>query len=851
MCIPTATYRVQFRNGMTFDRLTTHISYLKQLGISHLYASPIFTATDGSSHGYDVTDANEIDPAIGGRAGFDRMVDALKAEGLGLILDIVPNHMAASLENRWWYDVVENGPASAYSGHFDIDWSRRLTLPVLDTSFEAALEGNEIGVGRDPSTGKPSLTYRGSFFPLAPYSYAGRSEEIMKAADRETIAALHDEQAYQLIPWRDVPRALSYRRFFEIAGLVGVRVEDRQVFDDTHRLILELVRSGAVQGLRIDHVDGLTDPKAYLDRLRAAVGPDCYLTVEKILGDDETLPADWPVSGTTGYEFISAISDALVDGDNVGRLRQRYEALTGHSVDGSADVHAAKRLLLEKNFVGELTRLGDLVLEAAEIERYDMAELERSARAAVTELLIAFPRYRTYGTETGLTSEDADLLETARSTIQVEDGSPISQALDVGLRLLKGSVSVDARPVAASFRTRFQQLTGPLMAKSVEDTVFFRDNAVLALNEVGSEAAQAQFSIERFHEKMRMRARHWPHALSATSTHDTKRGEDARARLYALTEMPDVWAQAVDRWQSMNSGALANAEKSRAPEPNVEWMLYQALAGVWPVETGVADAASLKALEERFIPYVEKALREAKLRTSWLEPDEDYEASVIAYARHLLSPDNRRFLEDFTETIVPLARAGFVNSLSQTVIKLMAPGVPDVYQGSEALDLSLVDPDNRRLPDFASLDSNLATAEVTNLDLSDPGSWARLKQALVARLLTLRRDDPGLFATGAYTPLAASGAAADAVIAFARTDGARAVIIAGPRLVGRTLRQQSIVGLPELLSDVEISLPTPLADRRYRDLWSGRSRFVGNSIQAIAEASPVPFLVLVSDEPAA
>lgn len=850
MCIPTATYRVQFRNGMTFDRLTTHIPYLKQLGISHLYASPIFTATDGSSHGYDVTDANEIDPATGGRAGFDRMVDALKAEGLGLILDIVPNHMAASLENSWWYDVVENGPASAYSGHFDIDWSRRLTLPVLDTSFGAALDGNEIGVDRDPLTGKPCLTYRGSFFPLTPSSYAGRKEESLKAADRKTITALHDEQAYQLIPWRDVPRALSYRRFFEIAGLVGVRVEDKQVFDDTHRLILELVRSGAVQGLRVDHVDGLTDPKAYLQRLRAAVGPDCYLTVEKILGDDEDLPADWPVAGTTGYEFISAISDALVDGDDVGRLRQRHEALTGHRVDGSAEVRAAKRLLLEKNFVGELTRLVDLVLEAAEIERFDIADLKISARAAVTELLNAFPRYRTYGTGLGLGPQDADLLETAKSTIQVEDGSPMSQAQNFVLRMLKGSVSVDARPIASSFRTRFQQLTGPLMAKSVEDTVFFRDNAVLALNEVGLEAVQAQFSIERFHDKMQMRARHWPNALSATSTHDTKRGEDARARLYALTEMPDVWAQAVDRWRSMNSGALSDVDNAPAPEPNVEWMLYQALAGVWPVETDVADAAALKALEERFIPYVEKALREAKLRTSWLEVDEDYEASVIAYAGHLLSPDNRRFLWDFTETLVPLARAGFLNSLSQTVIKLTAPGVPDIYQGSEALDLSLVDPDNRRLPDFFSLGSNLATTQVTKLDLSDLGSWAPLKQAVVARLLNLRRDYPGLFATGAYTPLVASGAATDAVLAFARTDGARAVIIAVPRRVGRTLGQQSIDALP-ILSDVEIELPAPLAGRPYRDIWSTRSRFVGNSIGAMADASPVPFLVLVSDEPAA
>jgi len=312
--IPTATYRIQFRNGMTFDRATGLVPYLKQLGISHLYASPIFNATTGSTHGYDVTDANEIDPAIGGREGFDRMVAALKAEGLGLILDIVPNHMAASLENPWWQDVVEHGDKSHYARHFDIDWSRRLTLPFLGDTFEAVLEAGEISVKPDPKTGKPALAYYETFYPLNPDTYVGSEEDVLQITDKGGLADLHDQQPYRLMSWREAPRDLSYRRFFEITGLAGVRVEDGSVFDDTHRLILELVHSGAVDGLRVDHVDGLADPKAYLERLRQEAGPDCYITVEKILGEGEDISSDWPISGTTGYEFIATLSNALVDG---------------------------------------------------------------------------------------------------------------------------------------------------------------------------------------------------------------------------------------------------------------------------------------------------------------------------------------------------------------------------------------------------------------------------------------------------------------------------------------------------------------------------------------------------------
>lgn len=842
MTVPTSTYRVQFRNGMTFDRMTALAPYLKRLGVSHLYASPIFTATTGSTHGYDVTDANAIDPAIGGRDGFDRMVRALKAEGLGLILDIVPNHMAASLENPWWRDVIEHGEESAYARHFDIDWSRRLTLPFLDDSFEQVLERSEIGAERDRETGKPGFVYSGIFFPLTPSSYPDDPNRLERA-DPALIAELHDRQPYQLIAWRDAPRMLSYRRFFEITGLVGVRAEDQVVFDDTHRLILELVRSGAVDGLRIDHVDGLADPKGYLDRLRAEVGPDCYLTVEKILAEDEDLPADWPVSGTTGYEFIATLSHGLADGGKLGALRQAYEAFTGETGDPDTEVRAAKRLLLENNFAGEYAALVRRAVKICRAEGIEAGDLENTARDVIRELLLSFPVYRTYGTASGLPPQDERLLDGVFAKVRQENVSLDEDVLAVIGHALHGSVGPGTKEDASLFRTRFQQLSGPLTAKSVEDTFFFRDHAALALNEVGGEPAPLALSLHRFHGLMAARARHWPNALSATSTHDTKRGEDARARLYAITEAPELWAEAVSRWQKMNAQAVASPGGEPAPEPSVQWMLYQALAGVWPMETDIADADALKVLEERFIAFVEKALREAKLRSNWLDPDTEYEAAVIAYARRLLSPQNDRFLADFTRTLRPFARAGFINGLTQTVIKLTAPGVPDIYQGSEGIDLSLVDPDNRRLPDFERLERALSTA--TDGD-AEPrhGSGRRLKQRMICVLLRLRQKDPDLFARGDYQPLKVSGAAADGVIAFARTAGAEALVVIAPRLVLQRLADASQPGLDGVLPEGDVILPPSLAHRPYHDVWTGTVMSLGDRLAIRDLPSALPFLVL-------
>ncbi len=805
MKIPTATYRLQFRNGLTFDTATALIPYLKKLGISHLYASPVFTATTGSEHGYDITDANEIDPALGGQAGFDRLSQALKAAGLGLILDIVPNHMAASLENRWWRDVVQHGENSRYARHFDIDWSQPLTLPFLGESFEDALEKGDIRLAPDPETGEPALAYFDTFYPVAP----GTLETDEKTLSKSGIAELHARQPYRLMSWRDAPRELSYRRFFEITGLAGVRVEDDAVFDDTHRLILELVKSGKADGLRVDHVDGLADPKAYLMRLREKAGADCYITVEKILGKGERLPPDWPVSGTTGYEFIASLSDVLVNDEHIAVLRDHYDNVVGQPVDMQQELRAAKLMMTDKNFEGEFTTLQKLALEIAATE--GVSTDDNAVRMALRELLIAFPVYRTYGTAQGLPPEDAALLCRIIRKVKSTALFIAPETLSFLARILYARTSPATSAQAPVFRTRFQQLTGPLMAKSVEDTLFFRQNMDLALNEVGAEPLPRTFSPDRFHDEMRKRLEEQPDALSATSTHDTKRGEDARARLFTLTEAPERWAACVSRWHKMNEANVIMLPDGPAPRPALTWMLYQALAGAWPVTLNPDDAAGLQALDERFQGFVEKALREAKLRTNWDNSNEDYEKAVLDYARHLLSPDNRRFLQDFHDAIQPFIHAGLVNSLTQTALKMLAPGVPDIYQGSEALNFSLVDPDNRRLPDFAGLERLL----MRDGKEAEGRANGQLKQQMIARLAGLRQQKPALFQQGDYLPLTTTGPHAGNVIAFARSHQDEAVIVAAPRLV---------FGLnAENFPQAELILPAPLTGRRYHDLFSGQT----------------------------
>ncbi|WEZ82106.1 malto-oligosyltrehalose synthase [Rhizobium sp. 32-5/1] len=769
--IPSATYRLQFRNGVTFDTAIELIEKLRGLGISHLYASPIFTATEGSTHGYDIIDVNEIDPAIGGRGGFSRLSDALRKADIGLILDIVPNHMAASVENAWWTDVLQKGKTSPFANHFDIDWSEKITLPILGAPLETVIADGDLKISGSLADGSLALDYSGLRLPLRAESVQKGSEEVgafdaaaaKSPGEQFAIRRLLDEQHWQLIPWRNAPSHLSYRRFFEVTGLVGVRMEDEAVFQDCHRLILELVKSGQVQGLRIDHVDGLANPSGYLDRLRAAVGDGTYIVVEKILGPDEELPRHWPVSGTTGYEFIAALSQLFVEESGLKKLDAAYTGIDPTAADYKTALREAKQLMVTRNFEGEVRKLSELCRSV------DEGFGQEIIQNAIQELLIAFDVYRTYGFRGPLNDRDRNILTGAldRARPKVQDNDALNLVEDI----LLGNITGDP---AAEFQVRFQQLSGPVMAKSLEDTVFYRYNRFLATNEVGGSPNEACGSIEAFHATMSKRLESQANGLSATATHDTKRGEDARARLYAISEGAPLWVEGVKRWNRMNKSARSHLSDGVAPELNIEWMLYQSLAGIWPERMTECDCSDL---QERFVRYTEKAFREAKLRTNWANPNEAYEKAVMAFAANLLSAESMQFREDFGATLRPFIRCGFLNSMSQTLIKLTAPGVPDFYQGTDGPDFSLVDPDNRH-----PLNSNCARCD------EDTPSPERLKfehrkRKIIRHGLAFRNENKTLFDLGDYLPIPVVGRRRENVVAFARVFESRYCVTIVPRLV--------------------------------------------------------------------
>lgn len=860
MTFPHSTYRLQFRNGMDFASARTLVPYLARLGISHLYASPVMTSVSGSTHGYDVTDANEIDLALGGIDGLRQLADDLHKHGLGLILDIVPNHMAASLENPWWRSLVVWGEESPFSRHFDVDWSRQLTLPFLGKGFAEELADGTLRLGLDPRHDALALCYHESAYPLHPKTYElvlqgdirpgkidpktdpqgsmvlgaalpapGARAALEKhleavSADPARLAAIHAAQPWQLAGWRTASRHLSYRRFFEIAGLVGLRVEDAAVFADSHRLILDLVHDGTVDGLRIDHVDGLADPQAYLQRLRAAVGPNVYITVEKILERHEPLAAQWPVEGTTGYEFIASLADAFADERVSDRLTSAFQPLKHeeHRSDYAEEAKASKRQMLCDNFEGEVHRLAALAKSMADSTEADLSR--STVTEAIRAIIIALSVYRTYITSADITESDRQTLAQARQAAQESAQPEVREGIDFIWELLVDERIASALPDCAEFRSRFQQLSGPIMAKAMEDTLFYRENAFIALNEVGCDPGAPTGGPAAFHTAMLDRAKTMPLGLSATSTHDTKRGEDARARLYTLSEAPDRWIDAVQRWSDLNARFRRSHAGRRVPEPDVEWLIYQSLAGAW-------DGGSLG---KRMALYLEKALREAKIGSSWSQPDTGYERKVLGFVEDILAND--AFLRDFTESLTPFIDAGLMNALSQTLVKLTAPGVPDIYQGSERGDFSLVDPDNRPLLAAASL-------SVPERKAPSREHFADYKQWLIAMVLATRKAHPALF-SGPYLPLACSYGDRHA-LAFLRGEPEAFAITIVPRLSLGRLQTDTLRLTETALHDLSFAIPNGFVGRKVTSMLDGRAMMLGNTVmlREVLASDPVALLI--------
>jgi (1->4)-alpha-D-glucan 1-alpha-D-glucosylmutase len=895
--VPRATYRLQFNSDLTFSDAVELVPYLADLGASDLYASPLARARSGSTHGYDVVDPGVLNPELGTPEDWERMVRELHDRGMGLLLDIVPNHMGLGSENWWWLDLLENGPASPFARFFDVDWNPavrselrgKVLLPVLGDHYRAVLERGELELAFDPNEGSFSATYYEHRFPLDPGTYplilekdgAPQLESLLRdfrtlperdaGVERDTSGpkrrlarlcarssraaraveesvrrtngapeALHgvlEAQAYRLAYWRVAGDEINYRRFFAVNDLAGLRVEDERVFEETHRLVLDLVEGGSVSGLRIDHPDGLYDPTGYLRRLQRRVAPQkgnrLYILVEKIPAHHERLRDDWPVAGTTGYEFMNLVNGLLVDPTGEAGIEKAYRRFVGGEMDFEEVLYDRKRLVMKTVLASELEALAHLLLRISDygLRTYDFTA--NALREALSEVVARFPVYRTYITAAGVSETDRRYIEEAVSRARGRSGSTDTTVLDLihDALLLRLEGPEEYRDLVVRFAMKFQQYTGPVMAKGTEDAALYVYNRLVSLNEVGGEPDRFGVSVLAFHRTNAERAERWPHAMLSSSTHDTKRSEDVRARINALSELPGEWHDRLVRWASLGDPRRPGTDA--APSRNDEYLLYQTLLGAWPL--GELDEEGLVEFRERILGYMRKAVREAQVRTSWMDPDKDYEGALARFVEALLSPD-APFLREFLPFQRRVARLGAVNSLAQTLLKLTAPGVPDVYWGNELWDFSLVDPDNRRPVDFELRKGLLADLE--SLDpsgartLLEDGAWqdGRPKLYLTWRALGLRRASPLLFESGGYIPLETSGERAGRLVAFARRRGPEAAITVVPRLLAPLMSADGpLLPDPGAWSGTALRLSGELAEATYRNVLTGEEVKTGEA----------------------
>lgn len=878
--LPLATYRVQLNKDFRFADACKILDYLHELGISDLYLSPILASRKGSGHGYDVTDPTRLNPDLGSEEEFSTLQAELQRRGMGLLLDTVPNHMAASTENPWWMDVLENGAQSASAAYFDIDWhphapslDGKILLPVLGRPFGEALDSGEIRLTFQES--RFFFQYFDSLFPLAPRSYYSvlnhRVEHIQKllgedsavlheysgilasirelshadrragetAADRrmrfesardrlkalvstsKEVAAFIEEnigevngkegdpasfgflqrlladQNYKLAFWQNRNESINYRRFFTIADLVGIRVEDPVVFEATHGYLLRLMSKNSFAGLRIDHIDGLRDPLAYLNKLQERLagshenraGTTSYVLVEKILARRESLPSDWPVSGTTGYDYLNEANGIFVEPEGAKRLQQIYSDFVGRQ-QAFADVVYQKKKLVMNTLLGvEMRSLGRQLAELAVQDRY-ARELNREELIdALVEVTACLSVYRTYIRNIDLPAGAKDYIEEAVAEARQRAGGLSAACFDfvrdVLLLLNPAHVLADQREARLAFVMRWQQFTGPIVAKGLEDTALYVYHPLLSLNEVGGDPRPGGVSSnEEFYRFLEQRQEHWPGSLDASTTHDTKRSEDVRARINALSEMADEWQERLKRWTRMNERYKENVGGHSVPDPNEEYFLYQTLLGVWPL-----DSENNAALLERVQSHLVKATREAMVHTRWTRPNEPHESALTRFVAAILSENNSDFLEDFHQFQRSVAYLGMHNGLAQTLLKIAGPGVADFYQGSELWDLRLVDPDNRGPVNFSKrtgMLDKIKAAQTSNsacltCDAAEHWQDGRIKLYLIWKALGFRRENEALFREGAFVPLQSEGPYAKNVIAFVRGQGKKWALVAIPR----------------------------------------------------------------------
>src|SRR6266436_3735770 len=940
--IPRCTYRLQFNRQFTFAQAREIVPYLRALGVSDAYASPYFQARAESLHGYEITDHNKLNAAIGSRAEYDAWVAELHTHRMGQVLDFVPNHMGiAEPLNQWWMDVLENGPSSMYAPYFDIDWHPlksdlhdKVLLPILSDQYGRVLERGELRVRFEE--GAFYLSYYDRRLPIAPGTYRYilkialqnlaeykdqdfyaelqsivtaleylprhtetdprriaervREKEIVKrrlerrcaeapevqqaienalrqingepgdARSFDALDELLNAQSYRLAFWRVAAEEINYRRFFDVNDLAAIRMELPEVFDEAHKLLLDLVRVGAVTGLRIDHPDGLYLPQEYFEKLQRRCaealgtalpqdGRAVYMIVEKILTAVETLRKDWPVHGTTGYDFANQVTQLLVDSSAETEITKTFHRFLGHSLHFGHLAYAKKLLVMRLALANDVNVLGNMVDRLSEKNRWYRDFTLEALAHAVRETIACFPVYRTYlAPGRPVSDEDRQVVERAvaaakRRNPAIEE-SVFNFLRDILLFRFPENLDAQTRAEHTHFVLKFQQYTSPIMAKGLEDTVFYIFNRLAALNEVGGEPQLFGLSVEMFHRRNLGRQHDWPASLLATSTHDSKRSEDVRARMLAISEIPPLWGRSLQKWRTTNRRFKKQIDDAEAPDAGEEYLLYQTLLGTWAVDL---DGAPVPSVGPEFIAriqrYMAKALKEAKLNTSWIQPNENWDDAMQEFVAGILEAGPRnKFLPAFLPVAAEIARLGAINSLAQTAIKLTAPGMPDIYQGTEIWDDSLVDPDNRRPIDYARRREMLTQTEKLPADeLMQCWPDGRIKMRLTQRLLHLRRENPELFREGIYEPINFGGAFADCAIGFVRSYRDRAIIVIVPRLSSR-------VGFPPMgdrWQDTHVVLPSGLSN--LRDVFSDREVRAENSQLRLAVAmSQLPFAVLQS-----
>jgi len=900
--VPLATYRLQFNADFRFEDAIQILDYVRDLGISHIYASPVLTSRRGSGHGYDVTDSTKIDAELGGDEGFSALRAALEERGMGLLLDIVPNHMAACSENRWWMDVLEYGSDSPYASYFDINWrppirsmENKILLPFLDRPFGEALNDGEFRV--EYEEGRFLLRHGDQIFPLAPASYAEilgsgegkdpiepdssaahewggilaaaqavaadtnfgaqaiaerrtkfeRLRERLKelAASSPEIAALLARkldllngtdlnianyndlerllslQHYRLAYWQTPSDTINYRRFFSITDLVGVRAEDPSVFDATHEAMIRLGSKGGTSGFRIDHIDGLLDPLAYLNRLQerlSAEGADsagAFLLVEKILARNETLPLDWPVQGTTGYDYLNYANRLQVDEQQAQALLDVYSRWTESKVGFDEVLYQKKKLVMRTLLAIEIRSLGRQLAELARDDRYAREIPPADLAEVLVEVTASLPVYRTYIRTLDVPHFAQDILTEAIAVARTRRTSLPPACFDflsdVLLLSAPGHVRPSQREARLAFVMRWQQFTGPIVAKGHEDTALYVYFPLSSLNEVGGDPRVMETRPQEFHEFIEQRQKRWPHSMNATTTHDTKRSEDARARIAVLSEIPEDWEAGLRAWSEANVNFTGKIEGQIVPDRNEEYLFYQTLIGAWPLEE-----ENWTRFVERIESYLIKAMREAKVHTRWTPPNERYESALRKFIAGVLNRNrNMAFCSRFARFQERTALHGMLNSLGQTLLKIACPGVPDFYQGAELWDLRLVDPDNRGLIDFRKRASLLhcvrdgtsckCQEQINELLLN----WrdARVKLHVVREALSARRAHCDLFQNGDYRPLVVSGPHRTRVIAFARQSGDERLIVAIPRCLASLHAPVLDDDRSRFWRDTELNLP--------------------------------------------